>query len=386
MSEAARIIHHHSRSFSLAARFLPARVRGDVMALYAWCRTVDDIVDEATDLDEAQGYLDRLKADLLALADGRPATDAATEWIAPLIRDSKVDPRHAIELIEGMEMDSNGFRPRDEADLRRYCYHVAGTVGLMMTQLMGTRDPAARKHAIALGTAMQLTNIARDVREDARRGRSYLPGIDDPLSASNALGEDSGGDHVGDRVQLSIERILRLAEQQYTIAAVGIEYLPRDCRVAVRMALRVYREIGREIVRQDYPILQGRIVVGRFRFLRVAVASWCASVRFLNPTLAGVSPMYPSDTMYPSESASSSDASKVSRIAQARSAVCLGLSLTAIMASVLFLLVYINPKEDNYGSLPLVYSGASIIGSIVLYRFAVRFESKGSAQTIQSVG
>jgi len=369
MSDAARIIHHHSRSFSLAARFLPGRVRGDVLALYAWCRTVDDIVDEAADFDEARRRLELLKADLSAVADGRPAKDSATEWIAPLIRDSKIDPRHAIELIEGMEMDGSGFRPRDEVDLRRYCYHVAGTVGLMMTRLMGTRDPAARKHAVALGTAMQLTNIARDVREDALRGRSYLPGIDDPLSVDEGLADDP--------VRLSVARILKLAEQQYTIAAAGVEFLPRDCRVAVRMALHVYREIGREIVRQDYPMLQRRVVVGRVRLLRAVVASWFDSLRFPSPILTGVFPMSPSE--------SRADATKRSRIAQARSAVCLGLSLTAIMASVLFLLVYVNPKEDSYGSLPLIYSGVSIIAAAVLHQFSVRFDRKGAMPTAGNI-
>ena len=369
MSDAAQIIHRHSCSFSLAARFLPVRVRGDVMALYAWCRTVDDIVDNATDFDEAREQLDRLKADLLAVAGGATATEAATEWIAPLIRDSKIDPRHAIELIEGMEMDGSGFRPRDEAELRRYCYHVAGTVGLMMTQLMGTRDPAARKHAVALGTAMQLTNIARDVREDSLRGRSYLPGIDDPLSAGEEIADDP--------VRLSVERILKLAEQQYAIAAAGMDYLPRDCRRAVRLALHVYREIGREIVRQGYPMLQRRVVVSRFRLLRAAVASWLDSFRIPSSILNGVFPMSQSD--------SRPDVTKLSRIALARSAVCFGLSLTAIMASVLFLLVYVNPKEDGYGVLPLVYSGASIIAAVVLHWMSVRFERKGAISSSRPV-
>ena len=355
MKETSRIIHRHSRSFSLAARFLPGRIRADVLALYAWCRTVDDVVDSATDLAAARLRLSQLKADVCAISANQPTFDPASDWITPLIRSKKIDPQHALELIEGVEMDLQGFTPRNNSHLRRYCYHVAGTVGLMMSQLMGARDPAARKHAIALGIAMQLTNIARDVREDAMRGRSYLPGIPAPLSREPA------------DIARCVQELLELAEEQYRLAAAGIDFLPKDCRVAVDMALRVYREIGREIARQDFPVTERRVIIGRHRLV------WTAVLSVLRPTLLLISNLgEPFMSRW--------NRAQHARIAQARSSVCLGLALTALMSSVLFLLVFVNPKDTTYGNLPLVYSGLSLLAAVVLHRLSWWFEPKTTEQ------
>jgi phytoene synthase len=109
----------------------------------------------------------------------------------------------------------------------------------MMSSLMGVKDRAAGRHAVALGVAMQLTNIARDVREDAERGRSYLPGITSVFDADP------------EAVRASVRQILDLAESQYDVALEGLRYLPWRCRTAIRVALEAYREIGREILRRD---------------------------------------------------------------------------------------------------------------------------------------
>lgn len=354
MSETADVIRANSRSFSLAAALLPKRYRCDVTALYAWCRTVDDAVDHATDPVEAKETLALMKQDVERVADGQSPVQPATRWIAELIRSDKIDPQHAIELIEGMEMDADGFRVRTDGDLRRYCYHAAGTVGLMMSQLMGVRDPESGKHAIALGVAMQMTNIARDVREDAMRGRCYLPRVDDPLSSD------------ADGVVQEVQRILSIAEQQYDLAISGIEYLPRGCRRAIRVALAVYREIGREILRQGCPVLDRRVVLSRSRLAAVAVR---AAILPLNTLRSSFQDNLMSSTK-PTEAQRSP-----AKVAQARSSVCLGLSLTAIMAAVLFVLVYVNPKDASYGGLPLIYAAGSLVFAIVMHRCSVRFET-----------
>ena len=250
---ATQIIRQHSRSFALASRLLPQRVRGDVVALYAWCRTADDSVDGEGDVEHARTQLMLLKSDVLAIAAGKPPEMPASSWLTPLILQGLVNPKQAIELLEGMELDCQGFHPSNDAELNRYCYHAAGTVGLMMAQLMGAREFAASEPAVSLGMAMQLTNIARDVREDAQRGRSYLPGIREPLNRDEAS------------VPRAVAMLLQRAELLYATAAAGIAYLPSDCRMAVRVALAVYREIGREIVRQGYPVLQRRVVLSRSR-------------------------------------------------------------------------------------------------------------------------
>lgn len=353
MSQAKDVIKRNSRSFSLAARLLPKRFRDDVTSLYAWCRTVDDAVDHAANPEEAAATLADLRSDIDRVTAGQTPNRPATHWIASLIDSGKVDPAHAIDLLEGMQMDASGFRVRTDGDLRRYCYHAAGSVGLMMSRLMGVRDPAAQPHAIALGQAMQMTNIARDVLEDAERGRSYLPRIANPLSAAPR------------EVKCEVKRLLELAEHQYSVAIVGIEYLPSFCRPAIRVALAVYREIGREIQRQGYPILDRRVVVPRWRLLMVASKAALSFKPFQK--------LKPVSSMQETESSTTNVSS--SSLSQARASVCLGLSLTAVMATVLFVLVYVNPKDASYGLLPLVYAAVSIIFAIVMQRLSVRFEN-----------
>lgn len=255
------VIQRHSRSFSLASRLLPARCRGSVHALYAWCRTVDDVVDEAlptathdtSQRSQPEHLLQQLEQDLDRLRQGLAVRHPASNWIAPLVVGERIDVRHAKDLIVGMRLDLQAFRVENEDDLRRYCYHAAGTVGLMLTGLFGVQQPEAERHAIALGVAMQLTNIARDVREDAQRGRSYLPGIAQPLAAHP------------DEVQAAVARVLAMAEQEYHVAAAGLRYLPSDCRLAVRLALALYREIGREIQRNGCRVLDGRTILSKPR-------------------------------------------------------------------------------------------------------------------------
>jgi 15-cis-phytoene synthase len=350
MTIEANIIRRHSRSFSIASRFLPRRVRQDVLALYAWCRAIDDAVDGTDDYAAAANRLAEFKADVQSIVTGGEPVHRVSRWLEPLIRTGRIDAVHAVELIQGMEMDCHGFHPRTTSELRHYCYHVAGTVGLMMARLMGTTDLAARKYAVSLGLAMQLTNIARDVREDALRGRSYLPGIRDPLACDRAA------------LTEKVKSILELAEENYAIAEQGICYLPRDSQVAVRIALHVYREIGREIERQDYPVSQRRVVIGHGKLAGSLLVALFSSFKFNVSTPGGEFSMLTESQQF--------------RVSQSRSAVCLGLSLTAIMASVLFVLVFVNPKEASYGYTPLVYSGLCILAAAIFHYLSIRFERK----------
>lgn len=368
MTKANQIIRQKSRSFSLAASLLPKRYRASVVSLYAWCRAVDDAVDLETDHQTSLRILAEFKQDILLVSRGEDALLPETGWIKGLIVDHRIDPQHAIELIEGMELDANGFSVRTDGDLRRYCYHAAGTVGLMMMQIMGVNDAAACRHAVALGVAMQMTNIARDVREDAMRGRSYLPGVMPRRSNDPS------------RVKDEVERILEMAERQYAIGWQGIGRLPRGCRAAIRVAAAVYREIGREIQRQGYPVLQRRVVLPRLRLFLVAAAAIVSPLtgavgKICLPTLSFLSSCPQKFTAMIDSKLNQSP--KVSSFTmQSRSSVCLGLSLTAIMATVLFVMVYVNPKDPSYGSMPLVYAAVSLVVAIVMNRLSSRFESQ----------
>lgn len=365
-SRAGDVLKRNSRSFSIAASFLPGRVRGNVQQLYAWCRCVDDAVDHASTSQDAESELDRLTADLSRITDeGFSGIDQlqhpASHWIAPLILEHGVEVAHAHDLIEGMRMDlrldSGELSIDTDSDVLRYSYHAAGTVALMMTQLMGvtTSAPrsAARSAAVSLGVAMQLTNIARDVREDAERGRCYLPRVGDVSQQNQSAVIDS------------VRHLLKVAEDRYRIAESGLRYLPRDCRRSIRVALVAYREIGREILRRDCDVLAGRVVVPKLRLLWVVA----------HASLQGFLPMMtsPENTTATGSVAGGHSASSVD---QCKSAVWLGLSLTAFMGTALFMMVYANPKSDAYSTLPLVYAAVSFAFAIVANRLSARYENE----------
>jgi phytoene synthase len=336
--EPAEVIARHSRSFSIASRFLPRRVRSDVHALYAWCRAVDDCVDRAADRRAAANELARIREDIHRIRRGEQTLQhPASRWIAPLIRGGRVDPDHALDLVDGMQLDLDGFLVRSEADLRRYCYHAAGCVGLMLSSVMGVTDRAARRHAIALGIAMQMTNIARDVREDAESGRCYLPGL-----RTETLFRSP------EKVRPAVRRLLAAAEREYRLAGAGLRYLPDDCRPAIRVALAAYREIGREILRRELVVWNARIVVPKWRLAAVVATAVLGLPESLS-LLAGEE--FDRMKSEPTETG----------LNQSRHAVYLGLSLTSFMAAALFVLVYINPKDASYGWLPIVYAAAAVV-------------------------
>lgn len=368
VTNARAVIKRHSRSFAIASRLLPSQVRANVYALYAWCRTVDDAVDEAANREEAEQILSVLEDDLDRMRRGAPALHAASAWVEPLVAQRLIEVKHAKELIAGMRMDLQPFRVDNDRDLHRYCYHAAGTVGLMMTRLMGVQNPAADRHAIALGVAMQMTNIARDVLEDAGRGRSYLPGIADPLGTDPKA------------VKAVVADVLDQAERQYEIASAGLKYLPRDCRLAIRIALSLYREIGRQIVRSDHHVLQGRTIIGKPRLAGVLATTLITS--FADECTLAINP-HLSVTQEPTMN--DTKLAQVSTVAQAKHAVYLGLSLTSIMAAALFVMVFVNPKDASYSYLPVVYAGGSLLSGLLFNRLAARCEIEPAPATHEPV-
>ncbi len=369
--DAAAVIHRSSRSFSIASSFLPLEIRTKVWALYAWCRSVDDAVDHATRESDAAMALRTFAEDLARCQTGEPLVHPASEWIRPLIATGQIDVRHARELIEGMRMDLEGFTVNTNEDLELYCYHAAGTVGLMMTSLMGVKDRSAYRHAVALGVAMQMTNIARDVLEDAHRGRSYLPGIAKVLEAEP------------ERISRSVAEILALAETRYHVAIRGLGYLPWRCRIAIRVALEVYREIGREIKRNGCSVMHGRTVISKRRLAWVSTRALLSAMNTnFVMTLRSVTNrnLYPFQELTMTESSDSPNSFLPCTSNQAKQVAFLGLSLTSIMATVLFLLVYVNPKEDVYTYLPLIYSGVSAAAAVLFNRLSARYDKPRSEQ------
>ncbi len=252
-----------SKSFHAASLLLPRRVRDSATALYAFCRLGDDAVDNAADPREGLALMrDRLQA---AYA-GEPQDHAADRAFAAVVRLHDIPRTLPDALLEGFAWDAEGRRYPDIAALHGYAARVAGTVGAMMTLLMGVRSHAALARATDLGAAMQLTNIARDVGEDARAGRLYLPHDwleEAGISPRAFLADPRFTPGLG----LVVARLLGEAQRLYERAQPGIGMLPRDSRPAIRAAHRIYAEIGAEVARQGFDSVSRRAIVSPARKL-----------------------------------------------------------------------------------------------------------------------
>jgi len=245
LSECRDIITKGSKSFSLAAKLFDPQTRDAAVFLYGWCRYCDDQVDEAGKAGDRAELDRRLKAlrDKTASAFSFEAQQEPVFIALQYIVHRYGIPAHyALELIEGMAMDVRGTRYATLRELLLYCYRVAGTVGLMMSHVMGLRDESALKHAADLGIAMQLTNIARDIVEDASMGRIYLP-----LSWMSEAGiepAEIAASHNREKLALLTRRLLREADAYYRSGDAGLWHLSFRSAAAVAAARQVYSEIG----------------------------------------------------------------------------------------------------------------------------------------------
>jgi phytoene synthase len=250
-----------SRTFFAASLLLPPSVREPASALYAFCRLADDAVDLEGDRAAA---LAQLRERLERAYEGRPLPFASDRALADVVARFAI-PRELPEaLLEGFEWDAEGRRYDDLSGLYAYAARVAGTVGAMMALLMGVRAPEVLARACDLGVAMQLTNIARDVGEDARAGRLYLPlewlaeaGIDPERFLARPVFDDALGS--------VIQRLLRAADALYRRSAAGIAQLPLACRPGMQAARLLYAEIGRQVERHGLDSVSRRAVVPRSR-------------------------------------------------------------------------------------------------------------------------
>lgn len=355
------VIRKHSRSFSMAARWLPVEVRGDVEKLYAWCRWCDEAVDSAIDLNDATARLAILRDDVQRVFDRQAIRHPASRWLAEIVQSRGIRQSEALDLLAGMEMDLHLGQVEDEETLLRYCYCVAGVVGLMMCRVMGVQSQSAEKHAIDLGMAMQLTNIARDVAEDWNRGRCYIPKawveVELPHLCSDASDDAALAMEPPSNttIRKSIERLLSMAEACYSSGFEGMEYLPRGCRPAIVLAAKLYREIGREILRQETRVMDGRIAVPRLRLVYVTFSTLITSLNdFARKSGFGMSLFFTNYKEIPIM------LSKEQKMSDAKYLAYLGVSLTSFMASALFVMVSLHPKDPSYAALPIIYAIVSI--------------------------
>jgi phytoene synthase len=254
MNACRALLRGGSKSFDLAARLLPRAVRNPAVALYAFCREADDVIDEGG------GGLGWLRERLTLVYEGRPLALPTDRALAHVVASFAIPRELPDALLEGFAWDVDGRRYQDLFELRAYAARVAGSVGAMMAVVMGVRDSERLAAAVELGVAMQLSNIARDVGEDARNGRIYLPldwvaeaGIDPEALVANPIHSPTLG-----RV---VAQLLEAAKQHYQQASAGIARLPIGCRFGIGTAALLYAEIGREVGRRNMDAVSGRAVV-----------------------------------------------------------------------------------------------------------------------------
>jgi len=263
LPEARRTIRRVARTFALASRLLPREIREDTELLYLVLRTLDDLVDlEGARDPGAEARLAAVEAWAAGAspAAGGTAATPETRILGDLVRRHPALPRDAVtDFMAGMRQDLDGPRMETEADVDRYCYRVAGTVGRLMASILGATGDDADRAARALGMAMQRTNILRDVDEDLARGRVYL--ADETLRAH---GLDHATLATGDRAGILRDGIAR-ADGAYRAGMAGIRLLPHGRR-SIRAAAVMYREILRQIERDGLGARRPwRSVVPRWR-------------------------------------------------------------------------------------------------------------------------
>ena len=258
-------------SFYYSFLFLPPEKRRAITALYAFCREVDDVVDEVYDIGVARTKLAWWRTEVANLFAGHPR-HPVTQALAPFTASHGIDAARMNEIIDGMEMDLVYHRYPDFESLKLYCHRAAGVVGQLSASIFGYTAPATLEYAENLGIAFQLTNIIRDVGEDARRDRVYLP--QDELGRSGLTADDilarRGGAAFVSLMRFQTER----AQSYYDLAFSKLAPADRRNQRAGLIMAAIYRTLLDEIARDDFQVLEQRVTLTPLRKLWIAWKTW----------------------------------------------------------------------------------------------------------------
>jgi phytoene synthase len=258
-------------SFYYSFLFLEPLRRQAITALYAFCREVDDVVDECSDANVARAQLDWWRSEVQALFDGHPS-HPVMKALATSLQHFSLPQEQLLEIIDGMEMDLDNTRYADFKALHLYCYRVASVVGLLAAEIFGYTDRMTLKYAHDLGLAFQMTNIIRDVGEDARRGRIYLP--QDELARFGVTDADLLQARYTDSFRKLMEFQVARATALYQQAFAQLPAADRKAQRAGLIMAAIYRATLDEIVRDDYRVLDQRISLPPLRKLWLAGKTW----------------------------------------------------------------------------------------------------------------
>ena len=243
-------------SFYYSFWFLPPDKRRAITALYAFCREVDDVVDEHGDAELAQAALQTWRDEIKRLFDGAPQHPVGRALL-PVITTYSLPREYFMEIIDGMEMDLHHQGYANFAELSLYCYRVASVVGLMAAEIFGYQDRRTLKYAHHLGMALQLTNILRDVGEDARRGRCYLPADEMSRYGVTLAQLQQGAWHPGMNELFAVQA--ERAEDYYRQAFANLPEADRENQLSGILMARIYHRLLQRICALNYPVLRQRV-------------------------------------------------------------------------------------------------------------------------------
>lgn len=297
VEEARQTIAQGSPTFTLATRLLDRQARERIWLLYAWCRHCDDVIDgqalghgqRALTARQKLLRLDMLRQETERVIAGRGSDIPAFAALQQVVRRHGIARRHLFDLLDGFAMDADEVRFMTLDDTLRYCYHVAGVVGVMMAHIMGAEDEDVVHRAADLGIAFQLTNISRDVIDDLGIGRCYLP--EDWLREKRMPREALHLPEHRENLHALASELVELAERYYDSARAGIAHLPWRCAWAISSALLIYRDIGLQVRKAGVTAWDGRMQVSGGRKLwRLCHGGVMAANALCRGRAAGITP------------------------------------------------------------------------------------------------
>jgi len=260
--KAKTITKNHARTFYLASRFLPEDKRLAAYSVYAICRITDESVDNPANT----GSLNKIKQEIDSAYSETKLDDDLLVAFRKTVDSYGIPKRYFDDLIDGMHLDLAKARYQNFKELKDYCYKVAGVVGLIMLKIFGYTDKRAETNAVELGTAMQLTNILRDIKEDLQKGRIYLP--QDELKEFGVSESDISSSRLTENFKSFLKFQIDRARQFYAKAEPGIELInDRSCRRVTRIMKNLYSGILEEIENNNYDVFSQRAYVNNFKKL-----------------------------------------------------------------------------------------------------------------------
>ena len=274
MNNHSKVMQEHGKSFFWASWFLDKNTANKLFAVYALCRRLDDLVDTSNRNAEAKEEIARV----ISLTNNNQYKETFEELKS---LDSKLHPRQdiIIEFLKGQLSDLDFRQPKDLGQLMKYCYRVAGVVGLMICDVLDIHDSKLRYFAIDFGIAMQLTNICRDIKEDAQIGRIYLPKNETISLGINNFRSPSNTDLI--IINSSRDKLIKLADEYYQSGICGINQLPKKIKRSFMVASNIYQGIGHKILKKRYSFNEQRVYLSKFEKLNLTIKTFLKRSKFI---------------------------------------------------------------------------------------------------------